>query len=205
MDNNWNNDHDACGIGAVININGKPDNKVLDDALSIVEKLEHRAGKDATGKVGDGVGILTQISHAFFKKEAKKIGIELQNAGDYGIGMFFLPQDAMKRMFAMRMFKVIVEKEGMEFLGWRDVPTHPEILGEVAVECMPTICQCFIRRPDETPRPWPSDGKDSPGRDGRRAGACSAHRSRLRTDPGTRRFFQTQRRTAPDRSAAGRR
>ena len=68
---NWMNEHDACGIGAVININGKPDNKVLDDALSIVEKLEHRAGKDASGKVGDGVGILVQISHKFFSKEVK--------------------------------------------------------------------------------------------------------------------------------------
>ena len=68
----WMNERDACGIGAVINIDGKADNKVLDDALSIVEKLEHRAGKDATGKVGDGVGILVQISHKFFSKEAKK-------------------------------------------------------------------------------------------------------------------------------------
>ena len=72
MNNNsdefWFREHDACGIGAVVNINGKPDNKVLDDALSIVEKLEHRAGKDASGRVGDGVGILTQISHGFFKK-----------------------------------------------------------------------------------------------------------------------------------------
>ena len=96
----WMNEKDACGIGAVINIDGTPDNKVLDDALSIVEKLEHRAGKDATGKVGDGVGILLQISHRFFCKEAKKIGISLGNAGDYGIGMFFFPQDSMKRMFA---------------------------------------------------------------------------------------------------------
>ena len=68
----WMRERDACGIGAVINIDGRPDNKVLDDALSIVEKLEHRAGKDATGKVGDGVGILTQVSHKFFKKAAAK-------------------------------------------------------------------------------------------------------------------------------------
>ena len=95
---NWMNEHDACGIGAVININGKPDNKVLDDALSIVEKLEHRAGKDASGKVGDGVGILVQISNKFFSGEAKKLGFKIGGAGDYGIGMFFLPQDSMKRM-----------------------------------------------------------------------------------------------------------
>ena len=75
---NWMNEHDACGIGAVININGRPDNKVLDDALSIVEKLEHRAGKDASGKVGDGVGILVQISHKFFSGEAKSSGLRLE-------------------------------------------------------------------------------------------------------------------------------
>ena len=129
----WWREHDACGIGAVINIDGKPDHKVLDDALCIVEKLEHRAGKDASGKVGDGVGILTQISHKFFKKIAKKEGIKIASAGDYGVGMFFFPQDSMKRMFAMRMLEVIAEKDGLEFLGWREVETHPEILGEAAL------------------------------------------------------------------------
>ena len=106
-------EHDACGIGAVININGKPDNRVLDDALSIVEKLEHRAGKDATGKVGDGVGILVQISHKFFLKEAGKIGITLKKAGDYGVGMFFFPTDPMRRMFAKRLLEVIAGKENL--------------------------------------------------------------------------------------------
>ncbi len=148
-ENWWKNEHDACGIGAVINIDGKKDHKVLDDALSIVEKLEHRAGKDATGKVGDGVGILTQISHPFFKKQGKKLGIDLGDEGDYGVGMFFFPQDALKRKFAMRMLEVIAEKEGVEFLGWRDVETHPELLGQVAVDCMPYISQCFLKRPDD--------------------------------------------------------
>ena len=96
----WKNEHDACGIGAVVNINGKAENRILSDALSIVEKLEHRAGKDASGKVGDGVGILIQICHDFFLKAAKISGISLKEAGDYGIGMFFLPQNPMKRMFA---------------------------------------------------------------------------------------------------------
>ena len=148
----WLTERDACGIGAVINIDGNADNKVLDDALSIVEKLEHRAGKDATGKVGDGVGILVQISHKFFKKEAEKSGMKLKSAGDYGIGMFFLPQDSMKRMFAKRLLEVIAQKENMKVLGWRDVPTHPEILGQVAVDCMPYIAQCFIERPSNVQR-----------------------------------------------------
>ena len=153
-------ERDACGIGAVVNIDGRRTYEVLDDALSIVEKLEHRAGKDATGKVGDGVGILAQISHEFFKKAVSGKGkakdgcggIELGEAGDYGIGMFFLPQDKMKRTFAMRMFEVIAEKEGLEVLGWRQVPTHPEILGQVAVDCMPDIRQVFLKRPESVER-----------------------------------------------------
>ena len=145
-------DHDACGIGAVVNIDGHQDNRVLDDALAIVEKLEHRAGKDATGTVGDGVGILTQISHDFFRKAAAQEGIALKGAGDYGVGMFFFPQDTMKRTFAMRMMKVIVEKEGLKLLGWRTVPTNPGILGKAALDCMPYIMQCFIERPEELSR-----------------------------------------------------
>ena len=145
-------EHDACGIGTVVNIDGHPDHKVLDDALTIVEKLEHRAGKDATGKVGDGVGILAQISHKFFKTAAAAAGITLDGERDYGIGMLFLPQDQMKRMFAMRMLEVITQKEGLELLGWRSVPVHPEILGGPARACMPCIMQCFIKRPEETPR-----------------------------------------------------
>ena len=105
-------EHDACGIGSIVNIDGRKDHKVLDDALHIVEKLEHRAGKDATGEVGDGVGILTQISHKFFRKAAQEAGITLGGEGDYGIGMFFLPQETLKRTFAMRMFEVIADKSG---------------------------------------------------------------------------------------------
>ena len=142
-------EHDACGIGTIVNIDGHRDYRVLDDALSIVEKLEHRAGKDATGKVGDGVGILTQIPHRFFKKAAAEAGITLEGERDYGVGMFFLPQDTMKRTFAMRMLEVITQKEGLKFLGWRKVPVHPEILGAPARDCMPYISQCFIERPKD--------------------------------------------------------
>ncbi len=214
-------EHDACGIGSVVNIDGRKTHGVLDDALHIVEKLEHRAGKDATGEVGDGVGILTQISHRFFSREflkmtrtgacgeadcgsagssgrgwtgnysagnsgrgwtdnysagnsgrgwtgnysagnpeqrgtdfcsersgvSREAGFGIGDEGDYGIGMFFLPQDTIRRTFAMRMFEVIVNKNGMDVLGWRDVPVHPEILGKAAVDCMPYIAQCFIARP----------------------------------------------------------
>lgn len=140
-------EHDNCGIGAVVNIKGIKTHETVENALKIVENLEHRAGKDAEGKTGDGVGILLQISHKFFVKEAKALNISLGGERDYGIGMFFFPQDELKRNQARKMFEIIVEKEGMEFLGWRKVPISPDILGQKAVKCMPYIMQCFIKRP----------------------------------------------------------
>ena len=91
-------EHDNCGIGAIVNIKGIPSRRVVEDALHIVENLEHRAGKDAEGKTGDGVGILLQISHSFFSKAAKEAGITLGDARDYGVGMFFFPQDELKHL-----------------------------------------------------------------------------------------------------------
>ena len=140
-------EHDACGIGAVINISGKKSHKVVDDALKIVEKLEHRAGKDATGKIGDGVGIMVQISHNFFKKHTE---FDLGGERDYGIGMFFFPKDALRRSQAMKMFELICEKEGMEIIGWRDVPTDEDAIYDKARESEPCIMQCFVRRPEGT-------------------------------------------------------
>lgn len=138
-------EHDACGIGAIVSINGIKTHQTVSDALSIVENLEHRAGKDAEGKTGDGVGILLQISHKFFKKAVKPLGIELGDERDYGVGMFFFPQDELARNRAKKMFEIIVEKEGLEFLGWRDVPTFPNVLGKKAVDCMPYIMQGFVK------------------------------------------------------------
>lgn len=140
-------EHDNCGIGAVVNIKGIKTHRTVENALKIVENLEHRAGKDAEGKTGDGVGILLQISHKFFSKTCRSLGIFLGSERDYGVGMFFFPQDELKRNQAKKMFEIIVEKEGMEFLGWRMVPTMPEVLGQKAVECMPCIMQAFIKRP----------------------------------------------------------
>ena len=111
--------------GSVVNIKGIKTHETVENALKIVENLKHRAGKDAEGKTGDGVGILLQISHKFFTKAVKPLGIELGGERDYGIGMFFFPQDELKRNQAKKMFEVIVQKEGMEFLGWREVPIDP--------------------------------------------------------------------------------
>ncbi len=142
-------EHDNCGIGAVVNIDGHQTHKAVSQALNIVENLEHRAGKDAEGKTGDGVGILLQISHKFFKKICEQEGIEIGQEREYGIGMFFLPQDELKRNQAKKMFETIVKKEGLRFLGWRQVPTVPEVLGNRARACMPDIQQAFIEKPKD--------------------------------------------------------
>ena len=145
-------EHDACGIGAVVDIKGRQSYETVDSALKIVEKLEHRAGKDAEGKTGDGVGILLQISHQFFQKAATECGIQLGEARDYGVGMFFFPQDTLRRNQAKKMFEVIVAKEGMGFLGWRKVPVCPEVLGQKALSKMPNIQQAFVKRPGDAAR-----------------------------------------------------
>ena len=142
-------EHDNCGIGAIVNIKGLKTHDTVEKALKIVENLEHRAGKDAEGKTGDGVGILLQISHDFFKEAVKPFGIFLRSERSYGIGMFFFPQDELKKNRAKKMFEVIVEKEGLEFLGWREVPTVPDVLGSKARECMPCIIQGFIQKPKD--------------------------------------------------------
>ena len=140
-------EHDNCGIGAVVDIKGRKTHKTIDDALQIVEHLEHRAGKDAEGKTGDGVGILLQIGHKFFKKAAEEAGITLGNERDYGIGMFFFPQEELNRNQDKKLFEIICKKEGLNFLGWREVPTCLEILGHKARSCMPSIWQAFVERP----------------------------------------------------------
>ena len=140
-------EHDNCGIGAVANIKGVPSHKTVEQALHIVENLEHRAGKDGEGKTGDGVGILMQISHRFFKKVTEPLGIELGGEREYGVGMFFFPQDKLARSQARKMLEIIVKKEGLSFLGWRDLPIHPDRIGEKAVEKMPYIVQGFIGKP----------------------------------------------------------
>ena len=144
-------EHDNCGIGAVVDIHGRKSHQTVADALTIVEHLEHRAGKDAEGKTGDGVGILTQVPHKFFCKVCAGLGISIGGEREYGVGMFFLPQNELARRQAQKMFEVIVEKEGLEFLGWRMVPVRPSVLGHRARDCMPVICQSFVKKPEDVP------------------------------------------------------
>ena len=150
-------EHDNCGIGAVVNIKGKKTHDTVANALKIVEHLEHRAGKDAEGKTGDGVGILLQISHKFFKKACKKEGFEIGDEREYGIAQFFFPQHEIKRAQAKKMFEIILEKEGLKLLGWRQVPVFPEVLGHKARECMPCIMQAFIKKPEDVEKGLPFD------------------------------------------------
>ena len=139
---NFEIEHDACGIGTVVQIDGKQSYDVLDKALHIVEKLEHRAGKDASGKVGDGVGILLQISDDFFRKTLKKDNIKLPQT--YGVGMFFLPRNKLLLNQHKKMFEKLVEQEGCTFITWRKVPCDDSILGQKAKDCMPSIYQAFV-------------------------------------------------------------
>ncbi len=148
-------EHDNCGIGAIIQMDGTPSHALVADALSIVENLEHRAGKDAEGKTGDGVGILTQIPHKYFRRIMAENGVELPDTNEkggtarpYGVGMFFFPQDDLERKQARNMFETIVRKNGLKILGWRNVSISPDVLGSKARECMPVIEQVFIKRPD---------------------------------------------------------
>ncbi|MBR2279815.1 MAG: glutamate synthase large subunit [Ruminococcus sp.] len=145
-------EHDNCGIGAVVNIKGEKSHKTVENALTIVETLEHRAGKDAEGKTGDGVGILLQISHKFFKKAAAEMNLTLKGERDYAVGMFFFPQFELFRNQAKKMFEIIAEKEGLKVLGWRQVPYNEGAIGNRALECMPNIQQCIIERPDGVKR-----------------------------------------------------
>lgn len=140
---NFEIEHDACGIGTVVQIDGKQSYDVLDKALHIVEKLEHRAGKDASGKVGDGVGILLQISDDFFRKTLKKDNIKLPE--HYGVGMFFLPRNKLLLNQHKKMFEKFVEQEGCTFITWRKVPCDESILGQKAKDCMPSIYQAFVQ------------------------------------------------------------
>lgn len=142
-------EHDNCGIGAVVNIKGIKSRDVVENALKIVEKLEHRAGKDAEGKTGDGVGILSQIPYEFFKKETEKLGFDIGGEGDFGVGMFFFPNNELRRNQAKKLFEIILAKKGMKLIGWRDVPSSPDILGKKAFDSMPYIMQGFVKRPDD--------------------------------------------------------
>ena len=142
-------EHESCGVGAIADLSGKSTHRTVDQALSIVERLAHRAGSDALGTTGDGVGIMTNLPHALFAAWAQEEGILLGQPGDYGVGMFFLPEDEVGVQNICRIFEQLARSEGFQVLGWRNVPCHPAQLGAGARRTMPCIRQCFLKRPEE--------------------------------------------------------
>ncbi|MBO8127479.1 MAG: glutamate synthase subunit alpha, partial [Firmicutes bacterium] len=142
-------EHDACGIGFIVNVKGFKSHQIITQALKILRNLTHRGGFGSEANTGDGAGILMQIPHRFFRQSCVQLGIDLQEPGSYGVGMLFLPQDEERRQFCECRFAEIVAEEGQALLGWRTVPVDPSTLGETAKSCMPFIRQVFIgRSPD---------------------------------------------------------
>ena len=152
-------EHDACGIGAIASLKGVKSHQTLDDALSVLVNLEHRGGKGLERNTGDGAGVLFQIPHRFFRKEAQKEGQLLPDAGDYGVAMLFFPHsdetgetdgtaDPEAVAAAIRVFEEGCAECGVPLMFWRRVPVDPHDLGDTAKACMPTIMQAFLRRPE---------------------------------------------------------
>ncbi|MBN1217317.1 MAG: glutamate synthase large subunit [Anaerolineae bacterium] len=139
-------EHDACGVGFVVNIKGQKSNSILRDALTVLENLAHRGATGAEPTTGDGAGILFQLPHAFFKKVCAEVDIDLPNPGEYGVGMVFLPRDENQRRACEQRLEEIIAEEEQEHLGWRTVPTHNASLGKTALLAEPLVRQVFIKR-----------------------------------------------------------
>ncbi|MGK7376808.1 glutamate synthase large subunit [Planococcus sp. 1R117A] len=142
-------EHEACGIGMIANINGEKSHAIVQNAINILCNLEHRGGQSSDTSTGDGAGILTQIPHRFFLKQCDKEGIELPAEGRYGIGMLFMPQDYDLRMEIKDIILRIVKEEGQKCLGWRPVPVNDSFVGKVASKTKPVIRQVFIGASDD--------------------------------------------------------
>ncbi|HCJ90619.1 MAG TPA: glutamate synthase large subunit [Acidaminococcaceae bacterium] len=142
-------EHDACGIGFVVNIKGERSYDIVYDALDILENLKHRGGEGADHKSGDGAGIMVQIPHAFLSRECAVLGFDLPPEGQYGVGMVFAHRYDSFRQKQIKAFERIVREEGQTILGWREVPVDDSCIGEEAASVRPRIIQVFIgRSPD---------------------------------------------------------
>jgi glutamate synthase (ferredoxin) len=139
-------EHDACGVGFVVNIKGEKSNQILRQALTILLNLTHRGARGSEPDTGDGAGILFQVPHAFLKKVCAEAGIRLPAPGGYGVGMVYLPHDEAQRADCERRFEQIVREEGQQVLGWRTVPTDGSSLGKTARLGEPLVRQIFIAR-----------------------------------------------------------
>ncbi|MBI4606156.1 MAG: glutamate synthase large subunit, partial [Planctomycetes bacterium] len=137
-------EHESCGVGFVVDVKGRKSNAIVRKALTTLLNLSHRGACGCEANTGDGAGILLQIPHAFFQKEAAKLAIELPAPGSYSVGNVFLPREPAARLACERVFERVVEKEGHRFLGWRTVPVDNSSLGETARRAEPVIRQAFI-------------------------------------------------------------
>ena len=134
-------EHDACGVGFVVKVDGTRSHQIVSDGVQILCNLVHRGAVGGDQKTGDGAGMILQMPHKFF---CKGMNFKLPEEGRYGAGMLFLPQKASEAERAQKMIAARAEKEGGKVLGWRQVPTHPDCLGEMAREAMPSIWQVFF-------------------------------------------------------------
>ena len=139
-------EHDACGVGFVVDIKGRRSHKILEQAIAVLLNLSHRGACGCEKNTGDGAGLLIQMPHAFFRKEAAKAKIALPGPGEYGVGQVFLPRNEGGRRECERLLEEIVEREGQRVLGWRTVPTVNAPLGETAKRGEPVMRQVFIQK-----------------------------------------------------------
>jgi glutamate synthase (ferredoxin) len=139
-------EHDACGVGFVVDIKGRKSHKILQQAIQVLKNLDHRGACGCEVNTGDGAGVLLQTPHAFFAKVAKAARIALPGPGEYGTGLVFLPRNATLRRRLEKRFSEIVQSEGQTLLGWRTVPTDNSMIGETAKSCEPFMRQVFIGR-----------------------------------------------------------
>ncbi|MFN8439987.1 MAG: glutamate synthase large subunit [Caldilineaceae bacterium] len=139
-------EHDACGVGFVVNIQGVRSHKTVRQAMKVLVNLNHRGASGCEANTGDGAGINIQLPRRFFEKVAAQLGFELPAPGDLGVGMIFLPKDEVTRHHFERLFEKVVRDEGQTVLGWRTVPTDNASLGETAKSGEPFIRQVFIAK-----------------------------------------------------------
>lgn len=142
-------EHDACGIGFVVNIHGKKSHTIVRQGLTILANLAHRGGAGSEENTGDGAGILLQIPDRFFRQVCPLIDITLPAEGEYGVGMVFLPRQADVREACQQRIEDIVKSEGQTILGWRTLPVNESTLGSVAKANRPHFSQVFIKRSDD--------------------------------------------------------
>ena len=139
-------EHDACGVGFVVDIAGRKSNDIVRRSLQVLVNLQHRGAKGCEANTGDGAGILLQIPHEFLKPECKKLGFDLPAPGNYGVGMACMPRDSHSQEWAREIIEAAIARAGQRLLGWRDVPTNNSPIGESAKAVEPAFMEVFVGR-----------------------------------------------------------